>query len=113
MFYGEREPRGGLGVDAVQLHAAVESIAAALEGQDGRVGQSARSFLDGLDLHPGAREAVEARLEMSCVATSDRIDAGLLGSIAAHSHDACPSIAGGNQQIALALAARLGDRVRL
>ena len=113
MFYGEREPRGGIGVDAVQLHAAVETIAAALQGRSGRLGQSARSFLDGLDLHPGAREAIEARLEMSCVATSDRIDASLLGSIAAHSHDACPSIAGGNQQLALALAARLGDRVRL
>jgi len=113
MFYGEREPRGGIGVDALQLHAAVETIAAALEGRTGKLGISARSFLDGLDLHPGAREAVEARLEMSCVATSDRIDASVLGSIAAHSRDACPSVAGGNQQVALALAARLGDVVRL
>lgn len=113
MFYGEREPRGGIGVEPVQVHAAAEAIAAALEGRHGLLDVSARAFLDGLDLHPGAREAVEARLEMSCVATSDRIDASQLGSIAAHTRDACPSLAGGNQQLALALAEQLGDRVRL
>jgi monoamine oxidase len=114
MFYGDREPRGGIGVDAVQLHAATEAIAAALvQGPSGELGVSARAFLDGLDLHPGAREAIEARLEISCVSTTDRIDASALGGLAAHSHDPCPSLAGGNQRLALALAGRLGAAVRL
>jgi monoamine oxidase len=114
MFYGDREPRGGIGVDPVQLHAATEAIAAAfVDRPDGPLGMSARSFLDGLDLHPGAREAIEARLEISCVSTADRIDATALGGLAAHSHDACPSIAGGNQSIALALAEQLGATLRL
>ena len=114
MFYGEREPRGGIGVDAVQLHAATEAIAAALsERPRGALGVSARTFLDGLDLDPGAQEAIEARLEISCVSTVDRIDAGVLGGLAAHSHDACPSLAGGNQSLALALAERLGPAVQL
>ena len=89
-------------------------IAAALsERPRGALGISARTFLDGLDLDPGAREAIEARLEISCVSTVDRIDAGALGGLAAHSHDACPSIAGGNQSLALALAERLGPAVQL
>ncbi len=114
MFYGEREPRGGIGVDAAQLHAATEAIGAALSSRPpAEPSTSARTFLDGLDLHAGAREAIEARLEISCVATSDQIDAGALGSLAAHSRDACPSVAGGNQQIALALAERLGDAIHL
>jgi monoamine oxidase len=114
MFYGEREPRGGIGVDASRLHAATEAIAAALsERPVGALGISARTFLDGLDLHPGAQEAIEARLEISCVSTADRIDAGVLGGLAAHSHDACPSLAGGNQSLALALAERLGPLVQL
>lgn len=113
MFYGEREPRGGLGVDPAELHAAAEVVSAALPGGLEKLGIDARSFLDGLDLHPGAREAIEARLEISCVATSDRIDASALRSIGAHSRAACPSLLGGNQQLALALAARLGDAVRL
>lgn len=114
MFYGDREPRGGIGVDPVQLHAATEAIAAALaDGPAGASGRSASTFLDGLDLHPGAREAIEARLEISCVSTADCIDASALAGLAAHSHDACPSIAGGNQQLALALAELLGAAVRL
>ena len=114
MFYGEREPRGGIGVDEVQLHAATEAIAVALsERPRGALGVSARTFLEGLDLDPGAQEAIEARLEISCVSTVDRIDAGVLGGLAAHSHDACPSLAGGNQSLALALAERLGPAVQL
>jgi len=116
MFYGEREPRGGIGVERDELHAAVGKVAVALAGSTGspgKVGISARAFLDGLDLHPGAREAIEARLEMSCVATSDRLDASVLGSIGAHTRDACPSLLGGNQQLALALAERLGEAIRL
>lgn len=112
MRYGEREPRG-VTADPLTVHAAAEAVAAALSGRPPHVGEPARAFLDGLDLHPGARAAIEARLEVSCADTADRIDASALRSLAAHSDEPCPSVARGNQRIAIALAAELGRAVRL
>ena len=67
----------------------------------------------GLDLDPGAREAIVARAEVSSATTADRFDASVLASIAGHAEVPCPSVAGGNQSLALALAAGLGAAVRL
>jgi monoamine oxidase len=112
MRYGEREPRGGIGVDAPGLRAALAEIAAAVAGP-GLDGVSAAELLDRLSLDAGAREAVQARLEVSCAATADRVEAATLAGLAAHSGDVSPSVARGNQRVALALAAELGDAVRL
>ena len=66
-----------------------------------------------LPLDPGASEAIRSRLEVSTAATADRVEAAALAGLAAHSDDVCPSVAGGNQRVALALAAELGSIVHL
>jgi monoamine oxidase len=111
MRYGDREPRGGIGVSAADLHDAVATIVAALPAVGS--GVSAGALLDRLPLDPGAHEAIRARLEVSAAAPADRVEASALGTIATHSDDVCPSVAGGNQRIASALARGLGDAVRL
>ena len=70
-------------------------------------------LLGQIGLDAGAREAIQARLEVSSATTADRVDASALAGIAAHSNHAAPSVAGGNQRIALSLAAELGEAVRL
>ena len=112
MRYGEREPRGGAGTDPAALRAALAEIEAATRSRS-LDGVSAAELLDGLPLDSAAREAIQARLEVSCAATADRVEASTLAGLAAHSSDASPSVARGNQRVALALAAELGDAVRL
>lgn len=109
MFYGDREPRG-IAVSAEAMAEALRTIETALPNAGGF---SAVALLDSLEIDAGAREAIQSRFEVSAAATADRVGADQLGGIAAHSHDVCPSIAGGNQQIALALAAELGSIVQL
>jgi monoamine oxidase len=111
MLYGDREPRGGLGVSADTLHDAVAAIGEALPTVE--EGVSAALLLERLPLEPGAREAIRARLEVSSAATAERVEASALGGLAAHTNDTCPSVAGGNQRIALALAGELGAVVHL
>ncbi len=111
MLYGDREPRGGIGVVPGAMQAAVSRIGEALPGV--AAGASAAELLDSLPLDPGASEAIRSRLEVSSAATADRVDATALAGLAAHSADVCPSVAGGNQRVALALAAELGSAVHL
>ena len=111
MLYGDREPRGGVGVAPGALHEALATIAAGLETVE--PGLSAAGLLDRLDLDAGAREAIQSRLEVSCAATADRVPADTLAGLAAHSADVCPSVAGGNQRVALELARELGPVVQL
>jgi monoamine oxidase len=113
MRYGARAPRGGIPVDAATLVRATATIAAALAPLGRPAGVSAEDFLGRLELDEGAREAVRARLEVSSAATADRVDASVLAGLAAHADDVCPSVAGGNQRLALALAGALDDPVRL
>ncbi len=110
--YGEREPRGGTGADRASIDAALATIATEAGGRD-LTGVSAADLLDGLSLDPGAREAIRARLEVSCAVTADRVAAPALAGLAAHSNEPSPGVAGGNERLALALAAGLGTRVRL
>ncbi len=109
MLYGDREPRGGIGVEPGAMHEAIAQIGEALPTV--AAGTSAAALLDSLPLDPGASEAIRSRLEVSSAATADRVDASALAGLAAHSADICPSVAGGNQRVALSLAAgsRLGD----
>jgi monoamine oxidase len=111
MRYGDREPRGGIGVDDGAIQTAVALIGAALP--EIAPGASAADLLDMLPLDPGASEAIRSRLEVSTAATADRVEAAALAGLAAHSGDVCPSVAGGNQRVALALAAELGSIVHL
>jgi monoamine oxidase len=111
MRYGRREPRGGIGTNAAELAAAVQAVDEALAGAP--EGQSARRFLDGLDIAPGAREALLARVEISSADSADAVAAGDLGLIAHVDDEPAPSIAGGNERLPRALAAVLGRAVRL
>ncbi|MDH5334236.1 MAG: FAD-dependent oxidoreductase, partial [Thermoleophilia bacterium] len=111
MRYGDREPRGGIGVSRATLAEALTAVRLALRA--GHAGVSAAELLDGLALDAGAREAIRARVEVSSATTADRVDAAELAGLAAHSDDPAPSVAGGNQRIADALARELGAAVRL
>ena len=114
MRYGDREPRGGSGVDRPTQLAAVEAVRDVLAGRaEGAPPFSAAELLDSLDIDPGAREAIRARLEVSTANVAEAVDAAALADIAAHGEDECPSVAGGNQGVALALARELGAAVHL
>jgi monoamine oxidase len=111
MAYGRREPRGGTPTSHAAMAAAVPAIESALGGAPPEL--SAQDFLDGLDIHPGVREALLARVEISSASPASEVAARDLAGIAHVDDEPAPSVAGGNQGLALALAAELGDAVRL
>jgi monoamine oxidase len=113
MRYGDREPRG-VEIDRDGVMAAAESVRAALEERGAEAARlSAADFLRTLPVDPAAREAILSRCELSAANTADLVSAAALAHVAAVADDECPSVAGGNQRIALALAAELGAAVRL
>ena len=112
MHYGWRDPRGGAGTTHEELAGAVAEAERALAAGSG-AGRSARDFLDALDIPPGAREAIVARVEISCANTADRVAAADLAGVAHIDRKPSPSIAGGNQRLPLALAEELGEAVKL
>jgi monoamine oxidase len=111
--YGDRTPVGGIGVSRPDLLAAYAAVAAA--ARDDRLG--AGSVVDALDRLPmtdGAREAIRARIEVSTAYPADDQAASVLAEAGTSVGDfATHSIEGGNQRIAVAIADRLGDSVRL
>ena len=109
MRYGRREPRGGIGVTEQELDDAVQAAGRALAVTPPEL--SASQFLDELDAAPGAREALLARVEISSANTADTVAARDIGGIAHIDDDPAPSIAGGNQGIALKLAEGLDVRL--
>jgi monoamine oxidase len=108
MAYGRREPRG-VAVGEDELRAAGVAIAAALEDRAVAAGTAA-ALLARLD--EPVREAVRARVEISCAAPAEDVGADELGGVAAISDAPSFGIAGGNQGLARALAARLDVRLR-
>jgi monoamine oxidase len=111
MRYGRRDPRGGIGTTHEELAVAAAAVERALE--DARPELSARALLQGLDIPAGAREALLARVEISSAHAAEQVAARDLAGIAHVDEEPAPSIAGGNQGLALALAAGLGERVHL
>jgi monoamine oxidase len=111
MRYGRRDPRGGIGTTADELEAAADELDAALAAAPPEL--PARRFLDGLDIPAGAREALLARVEISSANSADLVAARDLDGIAHVDREPAPSVAGGNQRLALALADALGGAVRL
>ena len=87
MRYGRREPRG-VAVTPEELAAGVEAVGRALEADVS--GLNARQLLDGLDIAPGAREAILARAEISSANSADRVAAADLGGIAHIDDDPAP-----------------------
>jgi monoamine oxidase len=110
--YGRRDPRGGIGTTHEELAAAMETVEAKL-GAGTLADTSAEHFLDSIDIPAGAREAILARVEISCASTADRVAAADLAGVAHIDDEPSPGIAGGNQRLPLALAKELGDAVHL
>jgi monoamine oxidase len=112
MRYGRRDPRGGIGTTHEELAAAMETVEAKLAaGTHGDA--SAEGFLDSINIPVGAREAILARVEISCASTADRVAAADLTGVAHIDDEPSPSIAGGNQRLPLALSGELGAAVHL
>jgi monoamine oxidase len=112
MRYGRRDPRGGIGTTHEELAAAMATVEATL-GTGAHASASAEDFLDSIDIPAGAREAILARVEISCASTADRVAAADLVGVAHIDDEPSPSIAGGNQRLPLALAEALGPAVHL
>jgi monoamine oxidase len=111
--YGDREPRGGLGVTREQLLDAYRALSAAAV-VPGRLKGSASQAVESLDIPPGAREALIARLEVSTAYSAADLDATVLSeSGASFGGYVTRSVSGGNQSIALALAAEIGPALHL
>jgi monoamine oxidase len=106
MSYYVREPRGVAGVTVDDMRDAAGKL-------DADPARSVRAAVGALGLRPELAESVIARVEISCAQQSDVLSAEVLAHLA--SFEALPShrVAGGNQGIALGLAARLASRVRL
>jgi monoamine oxidase len=130
MAYGDREPRGGIGVDRATLHAELARLPRLLaedrasagppadragpEPPGALPGGSVAAVLAGLPLHPGAREAIAARLQVSAALPVDQLAAAVLDHAGAtFSTRESVRVGGGNQRIAERLAARLPGAVHL
>jgi monoamine oxidase len=111
MRYGRREPRGGPPVSAEELAHAVDEVGRALASDAPDV--SARELLEQLEIAPGAREALLARVEISSANSADVVAARDMAGIAHVDDEPAPSIAGGNQRLPLALAETLGPGLKL
>lgn len=114
MAYADREPRGGQGVDRVMMVAATERIRQALAAGVADPDQPVTTFLESLDLDPGAREAIVARLAVTSTQPAADLPVTVLGD--GHSllnTDESFRVAGGNQGVALELARRLAPAVYL
>jgi monoamine oxidase len=112
MRYGRRDPREGIGTTHEELAAAMATVERELARQT-RTHKSAEDFLDSIDIPAGAREAIMARVEISCADTADRVAAVGLVGVAHIDDEPAPGIAGGNLRVPLALAEELGDAVTL
>jgi monoamine oxidase len=128
MAYGDREPRGGLGVDRATLLAEVDRLRRLLAerpdlatGSGGSSppdreapGRSVAAVLEELPLDPGARQAIEARLQVSAGQPVGQLAAAVLHHAGStFSTRQSMRVAGGNQRIALRLAERLPGAVHL
>jgi monoamine oxidase len=116
MAYGDRDPRGGLGTDRATVLAEVARLGDLLAGRPGPelAGRSVAEVLAGLPMDPGAREAIAARLQVSAAQPVAELSAAVLGHAgSSFSTRESLRVGGGNQRLALALAARLGGAVHL
>jgi monoamine oxidase len=114
MAYGDREPRGGLGVDRATLRAELDRLPRLLAALDGGPGRSVAAVLAALPLHPGAREAIAARLQVSAAQPVEQLAAAVLDHAGStFSTRESVRVGGGNQQVATRLAERVAGVVRL
>ena len=113
MSYTNREPRGGLGATRYTLLDVLSSLRLELAAHpDGARVLSAGAFLRDAPGDAGAREAIAARLQVTYAYPVDDLPAEAISHMS-FDDDEGLRVAGGNQGVALHLAARLDDRVHL
>jgi monoamine oxidase len=76
-------------------------------------GASVASLLADLDVRPEVAEAVRSRIEVSCAWSADDLAADVVDHVASFADLPSHRVEGGNQRLAVAMAALLGARVRL
>jgi monoamine oxidase len=113
MRYGQREVRGVPGLEPEALERAARVVEEALGEGYGCPGESVPQLLERLPLDPAASEAILARAEVSAANPAELVPASDLAGVARLDAEPSPSIAGGNQRLAEALAAPLGGSLRL
>jgi monoamine oxidase len=111
MSYYVREPRGGAVLTTQDLAEAARGLVPAAEASG--PGASVDDVMDGLGLSPGVRDALVARVEISCAHAAQGLSAAVLDHLA--SFDPLPSgrVVGGNQRLAFCLADALGGALHL
>ena len=113
MSYYVREPRRtSMPITADEVAATVRALQPLVA--DTPTSTSLREFLDRTGIAAAAVEAIAARAAISCAASEEVLSAHvLLDELAGVQPQPTYRVAGGNQRIASAMAAALGDRVRL
>jgi monoamine oxidase len=111
MSYYVREPRGGVATTLAEIDSAAGLISSAAASAGG--GVTATQLLDSLPLSAGVREAVASRCSISAGWPAEDLAASALADTAAALMP-LPSyrVAGGNQQLADRIAARLKNAIR-
>lgn len=110
MSYYQREPRGVIGVDARMMTAAGNAIAERIADHHD---DSIDEVLEALEFEPDLAEAIRCRIEISCALEADGLSVDVMSHVASLAPRPSHRLAGGNQGLALGLAARLNDRVHL
>jgi len=111
MSYYVREPRGAGSITVDDV--AVVGLQLAKRRSMASQGESAGSLLTGLAADPAAREALRARIEISSAWPADHLHVSVIDHLADTTPRASFRVEGGNQSLAQAIAADLGDAVRL
>lgn len=107
--YGRREARGGPPVVDEELSEALALLEDTLAARPEAARRSAAALLAELEIAAGAREYILSRAEISSASSAETVPAGNLLGVAHVDDLPSPSIAGGNQELARALAGRIGD----
>lgn len=111
MSYYVREPRGGVPTTAEKMAVAAQGLASAVLAAGSTA--SVTDVMAALELSSAVEEALLARIEISCAHAASGLAASVLDHVA--SFDPLPSarVAGGNQRLALELAASVGSALHL
>ena len=112
MNYSAREPRGGVPTSIADCIAGVRTVQQLLRTKSfGNL----REALDAAPLPTGVRDAIAARVQISCAQSVEKLDTNVLGGHRGTAFDGKEGLRceHGNQQIAIRLAERLGSAVHL
>jgi monoamine oxidase len=111
MSFTRRDPRGGIGVDAAALDAALAALVEAVEAGAGE-GLTVAELLERVEMDAGARELIACRIQVSYAHPVSLLAASAVREVGELFDDVeARRVAGGNQLVADRLAA--GLRVEL